>query len=219
MRLQEWYRRMRRHILTTGRQTIYNSITGAATLPHKFNFMGLDMYLNKRTYIGAKYEHRKITGVIDIKEDGKPIPVNFSRVTYIEEEIGYWRKANAIHKWIVDNCADGRDECQDIYMEPAKMQQLLDLCREVKRRAVLVEGAVTNGYTFTKDGQKMPIVAKGKEIQNAEEIAELLPTESGFFFGSTDYDQYYMNDIDDTIEILEGALKEEGGDIYYQASW
>ena len=27
------------------------------------------------------------------------------------EEVGYWRKANQIHKWFVDNVQDGVDDC------------------------------------------------------------------------------------------------------------
>ena len=43
----------------------------------------------------------------------------------------YWRKANAIHKWFVDNCQDGRDECQETWVSREQMQQLIDLCKEV----------------------------------------------------------------------------------------
>lgn len=34
----------------------------------------------------------------------------------------------------------------------------------------------------------------------------LLPTQSGFFFGSTDYDNYYYEDIQETIRILENII-------------
>ena len=32
------------------------------------------------------------------------VPIKFDRVCYIEESVGYWRKANAIHNWFVANC-------------------------------------------------------------------------------------------------------------------
>ena len=51
---------------------------------------------------------------------------------------------------------------------------------------------------------------------------ELLPTQSGFFFGSTDYDEYYMQDIDRTIKQLDDVLAHPGFDhcsFYYHASW
>ena len=41
---------------------------------------------------------------------------------------------------------------------------------------------------------------------------------SGFFFGGTDYDEWYYNDIENTIKILESAL-EDGDEFYYSSSW
>jgi hypothetical protein len=46
----------------------------------------------------------------------------------------------------------------------------------------------------------------------------LLPSASGFFFGATDYDEWYYNDITNTIKILEDALV-DGDDFYYTSSW
>ena len=65
--------------------------------------MGLDMYLNKRTYIGAEYEHRKVKGKIEITEgeEDKPINIQFNRVSEIIERVAYWRKANQIHKCLL----------------------------------------------------------------------------------------------------------------------
>lgn len=49
---------------------------------------------------------------------------------------------------------------------------------------------------------------------------ELLPTQSGVFFGGTDYDEWYHEGIADTINILEKTFAEARGvDVYYQASW
>jgi hypothetical protein len=50
---------------------------------------------------------------------------------------------------------------------------------------------------------------------------ELLPTKSGFFFGDIEYDAGYFQDIDETIEALEKALKANTDtlDFYYEASW
>jgi hypothetical protein len=54
-----------------------------------------------------------------------------------------------------------------------------------------------------------------------EDYAEFeLPTAEGFFFGDTDYDEYYIQDLKDTIEIVEKweeVYKQEGPceTIYY----
>lgn len=56
--------------------------------------MGLDMYLQRKVYVGAYFEHRKVTGRIEIYEDGRPIDIDFSKVRVIVEQVGYWRKVD-----------------------------------------------------------------------------------------------------------------------------
>jgi len=181
--------------------------------------MGLDMYLNKKIYIGANYEHRGITGKIEIKEGKKKIPVNLSKVTYIIEQAGYWRKANAVHQWLVDNIQDGEDDCKEYYFSEEKMQELLDICNTIIAGTILEDGKVANGQRYDKEVDAwVDILEDGKFIVNKELAHKLLPTTEGFFFGSTDYDQYYYQDILDTKEILEEALKNPG-EYYYESSW
>jgi hypothetical protein len=49
---------------------------------------------------------------------------------------------------------------------------------------------------------------------------DTLPSQSGFFFGSTDYDEWYMMGIDQTLKIIELVEKlPDGWELYYQASW
>lgn len=59
--------------------------------------MGLDMYLEGYK---SSWEHKDF-------EDGFP-------VTRQELELGYWRKHPDLHGYIVENFADGVDECQSI---------------------------------------------------------------------------------------------------------
>lgn len=188
--------------------------------------MGLDMYLGRKKYIGAVYEHRKVKGTIDIEINGKKIPIEFNKISYIEERAGYWRKANAIHKWFVDNVQDGVDDCKEYWISTENLKKLLNICKEVKEKAILEDGLVHNGYKL-ENGEWKPILEDGKVVINQEICEELLPTESGCFFGSTEYDEYYMYDINNTIEILEKLLKDEEelnkqgfySDFYYQSSW
>ena len=58
--------------------------------------------------------------------------------------------------------------------------------------------------------------------------SSLLPTQSGFFFGSTEYDEYYFGEIERTIEIIEPVLKfakhkleieDHVWEVYSHASW
>ena len=73
-----------------------------------------------------------------------------------------------------------------------------------------------------EDGKVVASMEDGKTIANPEIAQSLLPTCSGFFFGSEGYDQYYMEDIDDTIKQLTDILHEtdfEKEIVFYHASW
>ena len=59
-----------------------------------------------------------------------------------------------------------------------------------------------------------------KVLDNNELAEKLLPTGSGFFFGGTEYDQWYFNDIEKTIKIIDNALAmPDQWDFNYRSSW
>ena len=154
--------------------------------------MGLDMYLEKRTYV-QNWNHMKPEELhkVIVKKNGKVRKdIKPERITYVIEQMGYWRKANQIHEWFVQNCQNGEDNCQSAYVGREQLQELRNICEKIQANHSLAE--------------------------------ELLPTQSGFFFGATDYNESYYQDIDDTIKILNDCLGEDAkpdGDFYYQSSW
>lgn len=117
------------------------------------------------------------------------------RFVTVNVNVAYWRKANAIHDWFVKNVQDGEDDCKTYHVPREKLMELEELCRRV--------------------------VQSGEP----EVAAELLPTASGFFFGDTDYDEYYFQQIDWTAKRLAEILTKlpDGGmrgvDFYYNSSW
>lgn len=63
-------------------------------------------------------------------------------------------------------------------------------------------------------------------MDDRSRAAELLPAQSGFFFGSTDYDEWYFRDVENTLKWLNGMLTMgalndnlKGWELYYQSSW
>ena len=135
--------------------------------------------------------------------------------------VGYWRKANQIHCWFVENVQDGIDDCGTYEVTEKQLVELLNTCKEVKAHSKLVDGKVQNGMRATKNGWE-PIMEDGQYIEDPTVAQELLPTTSGFFFGSEGYDQWYMADIDYTIETLTKVLEEtdfETEMVCYSASW
>lgn len=151
--------------------------------------MGLDMYLYKKTYIrqGDFYKPESVNEVI-VKTGGEiDTKIDPKKIKYVVEEAGYWRKANQIHRWFVENVQNGVDDCKDYYVDDDILEKLLDLCKKVDADHSLAES--------------------------------LLPSASGFFFGGTDYDEWYFEDIKNTINILEEALADGAGEFYYSSSW
>ena len=150
--------------------------------------MGLDMYLEKRTYV-RQWSHQTPEEQynIEVTKGGEPVKIDPKRVTYVVEEVGYWRKQNQIHQWFVENVQNGEDNCAEYCVSKGQLEELLGLC---------------------------------KQIQSDNSLAEsLLPTASGFFFGGSDYVEWYYDGIDNTIEILEGVLSDTTADYYYSSSW
>lgn len=58
-------------------------------------------------------------------------------------------------------------------------------------------------------------------LENHDLADELLPTGAGFFFGGTEYDEWYFEGLKETIEQINTALVEldERWSFEYQASW
>lgn len=146
--------------------------------------MGLDMYLNASKHL---YREESFELVEKIKK--------MSRTAMIPRRIVfdamYWRKANAIHKWFVDNVQGGEDDCKEYDVDIEKLKTLCSLL------------------------DKMLSMPK-------EEAVKLLPTTSGFFFGSTEYDEWYWKDIEETRDRLNELLSDPTIDDYcftYQSSW
>ena len=114
------------------------------------------------------------------------------RIKWIDVEVGYWRKANAIHQWFVENVQGGEDNCKEYDVSKADCVNLLHAVNVV--------------------------------LENPEKAKELLPTQGGFFFGSTDYDENYISDLEDTKRILTTIL-DKGEEwwkewyLVYQSSW
>jgi len=157
--------------------------------------MGLDMYLTKKTYVKRWSHHSKEEQhTVVVKLGGKTRKgIKPKRISNIEEEVMYWRKANQIHKWFVDNVQDGVDDCGTYYVSKEQLEELVDKCKKV-----LADNSLAD---------------------------ELLPSESGFFFGGTEYDEFYFKDLEETVKEIEDELKikpTEGcysGDYYYHSSW
>lgn len=155
--------------------------------------MGLDMYLYAEKYFHTVYEEdkEKINQLVDIAGLDELIKNNTHCGAAVKVEVGYWRKVNSIHHYFVQNHANGVDECQDIKVSREDLEKLKDICGQL---------------------------STSRDVELAK---ELMPPQSGFFFGSTEIDEYYFDDMNYTYELLDKVLKEtpDDCDFVYCASW
>ena len=114
-------------------------------------------------------------------------------------DVQYWRKANAVHKWFVDNVQHGEDDCGRYHVTVDNLKQLRSDCR--------------NAMECYDEG-------------NIEDAAMFMPSQSGFFFGSTDYDEWYREDIQRTfdacnnlIRTIESPDRKDWLIVEYESSW
>lgn len=151
--------------------------------------MGLDMYLRCNDRLLCK----------DVAEE-----LNDSHHWH-SGTVVYWRKANAIHKWFVDNVQHGTDDCGVYDVDIRQLKDLRDMCEAVLSSTRLVEGDAVNGQTV-KDGKWSDNIERGRLLEDTSVAERLLPTADGFFFGSTAYDQWYWEDLEYTMRALGAIL-------------
>lgn len=204
--------------------------------------MGLDMYLYAEKHVSS-YDYETINGEMTRKDNLMYDRViesagltNLPSAEYgsasVTKCVGYWRKANAIHGWIVRNLADGVDECQRIFMSREDIINLRDACvKALDNRAnalpnkegksiELIDMDESDVVNKIANSMKQEALKKNTTVALADPL-ELEPT-AGFFFGNTEKDEYYYSDIERTVDILNSLLasaQDEDYSFYYQASW
>lgn len=163
--------------------------------------MGLDMYFyaRKTTYKSfAEWDPSCKVDKTNYPEDLKVFSDyiydrNFKSVeTKVDYQIGYFRKFNALHAYIVRTFANGKDNCQDIFLS--------------QEAVVKIKAALDSVL----------------EPATEEKAKEVLPTQSGFFFGDISYDEYYFEDVREAAALMQNFLDHFDFDTYeliYRASW
>ena len=156
------------------------------------------MYLYARKYVsrfdyqnGERIELPEFSALEETAPKGLTKYGDFTGIQ-IDYPVMYWRKANAIHGWFVNECGGGVDECQPIYVSRKSLVKLRDLCSAVV---------------------KQPAMA-----------GDILPPTPGFFFGTYEIDEWYMEDMNLTVDALNHILSTIPADDWnwsfiYSASW
>ena len=149
--------------------------------------MGLDMYLTKTKRVKefSTEDYAKVNNALpwepeeynwdkglaelcpDLKSKGveqlndavyiKGEKSSFQYIT-LKKEIGYWRKANQIHNWFVNECQDGVDECQLTEVHKEDLEELLEKCYSVAHKKANPEETLptVGGFFFGNTDMDCP---------------------------------------------------------------
>ena len=159
--------------------------------------MGLDMYLYVKKYESVSRWDEKAQEKVksfypkELQELGKRhLEDNFlSKET--RYQVGYWRKANAIHKWFIDHCAKGEDDCRSMWVSVKKLEELLDIIKDI---------------LFDSSSAKNKLPTQAGFFFGSQEYDE-------WYFEDLKYTK-------DLLErVLNFLAKNTNYEVYYQASW
>jgi len=152
------------------------------------------MYLHAKRYVSG-WSHEKDTSEYQTLRSMYPqVDVSDGSPSIeIVFTVGYWRKANAIHAWFVKEVQNGEDNCKPYYVGSDDLLKLKEACQ--------LEMLIPAG----------------------EGGAGVLEPTSGFFFGNAERDEWYYDNLKETIEIVDKclALGTDGHrwSFEYQSSW
>lgn len=148
--------------------------------------MGLDMYLTARRYI-PRHEvvaRRQADAVLNLFPEVDISKVDDYSGVAVEFQVGYWRKANAIHRYFVEQVDGGEDDCEPVAVGRDNLQDLLALCKAVlvvpesAEEKLPTQGGFFFGDTEYGEGYRMDLIRTIEILEGAL----ILPEEWDFYY-------------------------------------
>lgn len=153
--------------------------------------MGLDMYMNARRYLSSFNE--KDT------ELATKITDHFDELTPNKSSIGL--------------------QVKSVLVEVAYWRKANQIHNWFVRE--IQDGEDDCGDYYVDRHEMLHLIKTCQKVLDDHGLAEkLLPCISGFFFGGIDYDEYYFMDLENTVSMLQDALKlPSEWEFFYTSSW
>ena len=196
--------------------------------------MGLDMYL-----MAQKYESRSTwrfeeghykeigEGINQIVKEFYPEDLQKIGLKHIKDnflskqtryQIGYWRKFNALQTFFQKRVESDYELCHGIYVHEDTIKDLISRFNKILKDIKTCETGEIQYCNGWANGEKTYATAK---VYKSEVAKDLLPPGAGFFYGSQEIDEWYVEDIKYSLKLFKKALElmKLGYDIIYEASW
>ena len=93
--------------------------------------MGLDIYISKKTFIGAMFHASGVSGIISLTKRGKQIPIKLQRVAYVIEDIYHGSKTYWLHNWLNRELPEELMNAKECEISEDVMDRLHRVCNEI----------------------------------------------------------------------------------------
>ena len=154
--------------------------------------MGLDMYLSAKKYMSRYFD-----------------PADSEKIKGINELFG------------VEGDEDGDYGAQEVIFRVAYWRKANAIHEWFVKNVQDGRDECQEAYVTREQLRELIELCK-QIIAKPKDADRLLPTASGFFFGSTHYDEWYMDQLKYTVDRFEKLLADPAfakADFYYQSSW
>ncbi len=93
--------------------------------------MGLDIYISKKTFIGAMFRSSDVNGTINSTKRGRQIPIKLQRVSYVIEDIYHGNKTHWLHGWLNRELPEALANAEEREISGEVMDRLHRVCIEI----------------------------------------------------------------------------------------
>jgi hypothetical protein len=135
------------------------------------------------------------------------LDIDFCKVKQKRKELSYFRKVNFLVKFFNDKIIEWGSgsiiDGLDIPIDKEWCEELLEKCNKVVDKYNELKASYTPD---TNDDNTNLFESKEANDLFTYFASETLPTMAGFFYGSTDYDKWYLDDVKDVIEHLKNNI-------------
>ena len=126
----------------------------------------------------------------------------------IFDTVWSWRKVNHIHAWFVRNVQGGTDDCSYYLVTEDHFLKLKETCEKILAlKPFSIDENSDLFYTTASTLIDNKVITKADYEELEAKLGELMPTQSDFFLGGTDYSPFYFHTVEEVLGIAKKALE------------
>lgn len=126
------------------------------------------------------------------------LDIYFSKIRKKYSEVGYFRKVNFLVSFVEEYLGREIGNCEEVPFTREMTEDLILSCKKVLEAKENIE-----------DYCKSQNIPENETITSDEVAKDLLPTCPGFFFGGTEYNEWYYQDVKEVLTWCQDTLLPE----------